>query len=515
MSFIDSLDSLTPVAPPEERKIVPTAEQHLIIEAAKSTSDNLAIRALAGAAKTSTLVMVANDPAMQPIATLCLAFNKKIAEEMKNRLPSNCTSMTLNSLGHKVWGQQLGKRLNLQTKKNGDILAALIKEERKDIQDKLWDQYADLLRTFAHGKSQGWVPDSCRRRGPKALLTNQEFFESLDEELGGTEEKLLINAMNIGIDQAYEGLIDFDDQIFMPTCFPAKFPSYPLTMIDESQDLSSLNHSMLEQVVGTNRLFAVGDPCQAIYGFRGAYANSMDLLQEKFSMTVLTLSTSFRCPRAVVREAQWRAPHMNAPDWAEEGEVKSLITEWGVENLTADAVIICRNNAPIFSMAIRLLREGRYPQIVGNDIGKTLIKALGKLGEKNLPQEAAFQELAEYKRRRLSKAREQARGAVEDFCSCMAVFLEKGDTLGAAISYADYLMNQTGPIKMMTGHKSKGLEFDNIFILDRQLLRINEDTGGGKNQDKNLLYVMQTRAKKTLTYITSEAFIGSEPKTEE
>lgn len=37
----------------------PTEEQSAIVDAAKSTSANLAINALAGAAKTSTLVMIA------------------------------------------------------------------------------------------------------------------------------------------------------------------------------------------------------------------------------------------------------------------------------------------------------------------------------------------------------------------------------------------------------------------------------------------------------------------------
>ncbi|MCL5460465.1 ATP-binding domain-containing protein, partial [Loigolactobacillus coryniformis] len=58
----------------------------------------------------------------------------------------------------------------------------------------------------------------------------------------------------------------------------------------------------------------------------------------------------------------------------------------------------------------------------------------------------------------------------------------------------------SGPIQLMTGHKSKGLEFDNVFILDKQLLR-------EEGQDKNLLYVMQTRAKETLTYIYLNDFV--------
>jgi ATP-dependent exoDNAse (exonuclease V) beta subunit len=52
----------------------------------------------------------------------------------------------------------------------------------------------------------------------------------------------------------------------------------------------------------------------------------------------------------------------------------------------------------------------------------------------------------------------------------------------------------------MTGHKSKGLEYDTVFLLDRDLIKIED------GQEKNLLYVCQTRAKKELFYVTSDAF---------
>lgn len=502
-----------PTAAAVQTSFKPTEEQLAIAEAATQTKDNLMIEALAGAAKTSTLVYVANLPEMQSIPTLALAFNKKIAEEMKARLPGNCVASTLNALGHKAWGQAIGRRLTVNTKKNGDIMGELIKKEPKAAQDRLWENYSELLRYVSHAKSSGWVPEACQRQGTNLYESDDDFFDNLDEEVSAKERQLITQTVLLSIEQSYQGLIDFDDQIYMSALFPCRFTPYRLTMIDEAQDLSGLNHFLLQKIVQGCRLFAVGDPCQAIYGFRGAYADSMSRLQQSFSMTVLRLSTSFRCPRRVVEEAQWRAPHMNAPDWAQEGEVKTLAS-WDIEHLSADAVIVCRNNAPIFKLAIMLLSEGRYPQIVGNDIGKTLLKALTKLGDASMPQAEALQKWEVFRMNKISKAREHARASAEDFCRCLRIFIERGDTLGAAVQYANYLMTQTGPIKMMTGHKSKGLEFDNVYILDRQLLRIQDDDGrSGKNQDKNLLYVMQTRAKKTLTYITTEGFVAGELET--
>jgi superfamily I DNA/RNA helicase len=72
----------------------------------------------------------------------------------------------------------------------------------------------------------------------------------------------------INIEQAFRGIIDFDDQIYMPTLFGGSWPQFPLVMIDEAQDLSPINHAMLSKLV-KHRLIAVGDPYQSIYGFRG------------------------------------------------------------------------------------------------------------------------------------------------------------------------------------------------------------------------------------------------------
>jgi ATP-dependent exoDNAse (exonuclease V) beta subunit len=53
----------------------------------------------------------------------------------------------------------------------------------------------------------------------------------------------------------------------------------------------------------------------------------------------------------------------------------------------------------------------------------------------------------------------------------------------------------------MTGHKAKGLEFDVVYHLDRHLIRLGEE------QEDNLRYVIDTRAKDELYYITSAGVI--------
>ena len=478
-------------------EFAPTDEQSAFLRAGLDTNENLIVNALAGAAKTSTIVMLANQPLMMKTASLCLAFNKKIADEMASRLPSVCVSLTLNALGHRVWSQSIGVRCRPSSKKNYTIFGEVVGKERKDLQTRLFENTSEHLKTIAFAKSCGYVPDSCARPGQKALMGDDEFFSHLPEQLLDFEEGIIRKCILESIERSYSGDIDFDDQIYMPSCFPSKFPQYPLTIIDEAQDLSSLNHHMLAQIVRQKRLIAVGDPCQAIYGFRGAHQNSMDLLKERFHMREFTLSTSFRCPKAVIDAAKWRAPHMNAPSWAKPGTVKELF-RWGVEDLPSDAVIICRNNAPLFSCAIKLLIDGRYPTIVGRDIGKQILKTLKKISrDSSIPTVDVRNELQAEEIKRLSRARTHAKGGIKDFFQCLRIFCQHGDTLGDIIAYADHVINMEGTIKLMTGHKAKGLEFENVYILDKQLLDLDND----ESQDRNLYYVMQTRSMNNLYYI--------------
>lgn len=476
----------------------PTPEQSAIVLAAKSTSSNLIISALAGAAKTSTLVLIAK--ALPQVSTLCLAFNKKIATEMTERLPGNCQSKTLNSVGHSAWGSFIGKRLTIDTGKTYRILKDLIEALEPQDKSAAYEVLADLIRAVDSGKTAGWIPEGTYPHAVP-LLDDSEMQDWLEEAPTQLEWDLIRAASLISLKESFLGTIDFNDQILCSTIFPCSFPQFPLVLVDEAQDLSALNHAMLRKLA-KKRLIAVGDECQAIYGFRGAHEESMDLLRQQFSMTPFLLSVSFRCPVSIVEAARWRAPHMQYPEWAIPGEVRRL-TSWSASELPASATIICRNNAPLFSAAIKLLKNGRYPELVGNDIGKSLLKTLKKLGKDELKRPELLDAIDKWEQAKLKKSRDRSK--VHDQAECLRIFALQGRTLGDAVAYAQRIFDASGPIKLMTGHKSKGLEFDDVFFLDEHLV-------GDKGQEKNLRYVIITRAKRTLTYIASEDFVDESEK---
>lgn len=473
-----------------------TPEQLAILDATKNTDDNLIIQALAGAAKTSTLILIAD--ALPDTQMLCLAFNKKVAVEMTERMPKNVQAMTLNSLGHRTWSEACGRRLIINSSKTYEILSKLVGDLSPTERRSLDDSFADIMRVIDFGTQCGYIPTGKWEKG-KRLMGDEDFFPHLEQRLDDLQIDLIRKATCERIDQAWKGNCDYNDQIFMPTLFTGVFPRFPLVLVDEAQDLSALNHATLRKLV-KKRIIAVGDSRQAIYGFRGAHEDSMNKLAQEFNMRELGLSISFRCPQAVVRHARWRAPHMQYPEWAKPGAVTHL-EKWSADDIPERAAVICRNNAPLFSMAIKFLKNGRHSEIKNADIAKNLLKVMRKFGNQNMSQSEVIECIEAWESKEKTKSKKRAFLGIEDRAECMRIFAYQGESLREAIAYAEHLCNSTGPLKLMTGHGSKGLEFDHVFFLDQELV-------GPDDQDPNLRYVIQTRAKETLTYVNSGDFVG-------
>lgn len=279
----------------------------------------------------------------------------------------------------------------------------------------------------------------------------------------------------------------------MPALFGGPFPKFPRIMVDEYQDQSPVNHALLARLV-TRRLIGVGDPHQNIYGFRGAKAGGMSSAVTQYSMTELPLSVSFRCPRAIVEAARWRVPHFQ---WSQEGgNVTDHTDKFEASRIVDDAAIICRNNAPLLRMAFRLINMGRSVQVVGSELGPRLIAIMKKLGPDGMSRRELVDEIEHWRNEKLAANSKSA----NDLADCMRVFAEHGSSLGSAVAYAEHLFAQEGTIRLLTGHKSKGLEYPSVYWLDPGLCDSRE-------QDRNLAYVITTRSQNSLTLLDSSTIL--------
>ncbi len=103
--------------------------------------------------------------------------------------------------------------------------------------------------------------------------------------------------------------MDFGDQLARAAHVAAAHPEvgalerdrFRIVLLDEYQDTSHAQITLLRSLYGDGHpVTAVGDPCQSIYGWRGASAGTLDRFPDEFPdrrgrpATVLTLATSWR-----------------------------------------------------------------------------------------------------------------------------------------------------------------------------------------------------------------------------
>jgi DNA helicase II / ATP-dependent DNA helicase PcrA len=459
-----------------------TEEQENILSLAND-STNLQIVAYAGTGKTSTLELLANACETKP--KLCLAFNKRIAEEMVKRMPSTTECRTLNSLGHKVWANTIPKRCAINTKKTLELFREVMRALPKNIQRELWDEYYEISTAVNMAKALGYIPE---RVMPQAirLINRNDFYSSLEDRLSLQGAEITDQILTLSIRTAYEGNLDFNDQLYMPALFGGTFPKFPVVMVDEYQDLSPVNHMMIAKLAKHSRLIAVGDPYQSIYAFRGAKQRGMEDARIQFEMLQRPLSISFRCPSEIVKNARWRAPDFK---WLNFGGMVTWLETLQSGDIQDGAAVICRNNAPLFRMALQLISAGRSVSVAGTDIGPKLINILRKLGDEGMARSSILSAIAEWQDRRAETSNTAA-----DMADCMRVLAQ--DNLGQTIAYAEWLFRQDGSIHLSTGHKSKGLEWATVYHLDPWLIKDGE-------QEMNLRYVIQTRASEAYFEVDS------------
>lgn len=498
----------------------PTPEQLAIFSAALTSRSNLMISAYAGCGKSTTLEMLSHKLPEEP--TIALAFNVKIAKELKERLPSYFEVKTFNGLGHSAWGRALGKRCELEERKLSKLLSTLCKEEELSLEQ---DEFIEILNLVKRARHAGLVPSSFTQRGLLADITPNwdDLSElTLEEHHLALARELLVRS----IKKSFEGLIDYDDQVYMSSLFGGQFPRFSRVFVDEAQDLSPLNHRQIAKVAGLNgRLFVVGDPKQAIYGFRGADHTSMDSLRGlRKDWTDLLLSLTFRCPRAIVDRQQNHAPGYTAAPANADGEVLPWAYDLDDQSWTWSDVrevagedhiaILCRNTAPVIKMAFKLIRQGIGCHVLGRDIGKGLTALVKKefasiQGAANLitaitswkERQRALAEANE-KDEKVAKICDQAESLI---AVCEVQEPQSGLELARQL---DDLFSRSGGVALATIHRAKGLEWPVVVHLDpwRVPSKYAQKDEAQMQQELNLKYVAETRAQRALILANLQDF---------
>jgi len=253
----------------------------------------------------------------------------------------------------------------------------------------------------------------------------------------------------------------------------------------------------------------------SIYSFRGAHTEAMDVLATEFSADELPLSICYRCPKKVIKLAQEVVPHISCPETAEEGHVRRFVGYNGSIFKGGD-LVVCRNNAPIVSLAFSLLAQEVRVQIRGRDIGRGLIKIIEDRKADSLAD--LDEKLKEWQDKQIEKFNkkddQQKIDGLMDKMNVIAIFRRAPhvQTVHHLISKIESMFKDTldsNTVTLSTVHKAKGLEFDRVFVLNRNLFEFKSKKKRRESdlqQEKNIRYVAFTRAKKELLFIELDDF---------
>lgn len=473
-------------------------------------SDSFILQALAGTGKTTTLL--AACPTQHDV--LALAFNKRIQEELAERFPKNAKCQTFNSLGHKVWMQYIGSFPQVDQSKMYGIVHGILKEANDQ---SLWEYMSDIMDLANTAKAVGIVPKDIVKKGACMPLVDDD--EAVWEELADDKDLPFWltpparDALRQSISAAMKGDIDFADQLYMPVVFRGPFPrrQYGSLIVDEAQDLGPLEHKMVELCLGKRgRLIAAGDHHQAIYGWRGAHADSMSRLQGLTDATEMPLTVSFRCPRAIVEHARSLVPEYEASPDAIGGSVDNWQKQWDESHLNVpNAAVLCRNNKPLFILAINMIQRRIPCRMQGRDIGRGLKRIIKQLAEDDIPSAELAAKVESWMHQKmetyLAKGDQPKATKVEDQAQSILAITDTCATSHEVIKVIDDLFGPKAKgVTLSTIHKAKGLEWDHVFILDKDLIGKQARAEWARVQEKNLHYVAMTRAMQSLTYLESQ-----------
>lgn len=204
---------------------------------------------------------------------------------------------------------------------------------------------------------------------------------------------------------------------------------------------------------------------------------------------------------------------------AHKDEGESPLTPWFVtEAVTSNDVALCRNTKPLIETAYSFFRFNIACRVEGRDIGQGLIQLATKWKRVNTLG-ALLDRLSEYQEAETAKwmAKQPPNTfkiqVLEDKCDTLRVIIDH--LLNNGMTSVEDLKRHINSLfgdtpdgerpkvfTLSTIHKSKGREWNRVYVLHRELLPSKYAKQDWQlAQETNLEYVMITRAKEELVYV--------------
>ena len=317
----------------------------------------------------------------------------------------------------------------------------------------------------------------------------------------------IINKYNSSRKRGDEFRIDYSDMIYLPATMKLRHNKYKNILVDEVQDLNKCQAELINKIrAKESRLITVGDGFQSIYLFAGSDTQSFESFQKADGTKVLPLSVTYRCPISVVEEARKYCPTISHAPNAEQG----FVGEGFLDEVEEGDAVLCRNNSPLFEAYLEFLDEDKKAYIVGSDISEKFDKLIHPYRNSHISSlidglnDGLYRLEGMLTERGVKKPKSHPQyQALLDTSRSLSILASKSSNMeDLKKRISDIFCPKKDAIVLSSIHKSKGLEYDNVFLLRPDLLpnkfaKSEEEL----RQESNLMFVAITRAKKEFKYI--------------
>jgi DNA helicase-2/ATP-dependent DNA helicase PcrA len=489
--------------------MIDTPQQVAIFDEVRAGGDDLAVVARAGCGKTTTMVKAVGSR-RGGTAVMC-AFAKRNALDLAEKLKGEpfgfgVRAKTLHQIGMATVAAALGD-LEVDRQRELKIATELLGEDAPDIEREEVGKLAALAKEIA--------PDEITSDRLTSIAIDFGYAsgdEDVDDGLS-TVDRARIRAKHAieVIERSLEvrGVISYADMIWLPLARKLTPRRANMVIVDEAQDMNLAQLRLAARVrAAGGRMIVVGDPRQAIYSWRGAAPGALEHVAEALQAKRMPLTRSFRCALKIIELAQTIVPDIEAAPGAPDGSVSDVAVADFLRSAAPGDFLLSRTNAPLASYCMQLIRAGKRAQIIGSDIGPTLIDLCRKLGRRaDTGVSGLLTKLARWREREITKAK-QAKAStreafVADVADALVAISEGAADVADVIARIDRIFADDGEpkISLSTVHRAKGLEADRVWVLTQTLDDARPRTPIEQVEESNLRYVAITRARRELMWI--------------
>ena len=299
-----------------------------------------------------------------------------------------------------------------------------------------------------------------------------------------------------------------------------------VVVIDEAQDMDSSEYALIEALMERNedmRVIAVGDDDQNIYGFRGSDSKHLRSFVTEKNAVKYELTENYRSRRTVVSLANAFAKTITDRMKVDPivsishqcGEVK--IIRYRSRNIETAVVndlmssydgsgsvcVLTSTNIEALRVMGMLVRSGQRAKLIRSNDGFDIynlaeIRFFMKVLERGLASPIISSELWNEARGALESA--YSRSSVLPMCisllddyanSCERKYKSDLDAFIHESKLEDFYHTENGIVFVSTIHKSKGREFDDVYMMLDNVCADNDE-------ERRKIYVGLTRAKNRL-----------------